>query len=265
MTLQTLRLLMGNTHPCGYLAEREARSAFVDPSIRLNAPLYGALLDQGFRRSGDFAYRPLCPGCRACLPARIVVQGFSPDRAQRRCLRRNADLHRVVLSALNDEHYALYRRYLAARHPAGGMDPEDAGAFREFLGCAWGTCEVWEYRINGRVDGQLDAAAGNTLLAVSVVDRVPRGLSAVYTFFDPDRADRSLGTWAILQQVEWARSDALPYVYLGYWVPGSAKMDYKKNFRPLEILQPSGWSPMPRVAAEQSFTDNARLVNHTGL
>jgi arginine-tRNA-protein transferase len=257
MTLQTLRLLMGNTHPCGYLAHREARSAFVDPSIRLSAPLYGALLDQGFRRSGDFAYRPLCTGCRACLPARIVVSEFVPDRAQRRCLRRNADVRRKVRRELDDEHYALYRRYLATRHPDGGMDPDDASAFREFLVCNWGQCEVWEYR--------LDAVDGNALLAVSVVDRVPRGLSAVYTFFDPDLAKRGLGTWAILQQVEQARLEGLPYVYLGYWVPGSNKMDYKKNFRPLEILQSSGWSRMPRIAAEQSFTDNARLVNHPGL
>lgn len=256
MTLQTLRLLMGNNHPCGYLEGREARSAFVDPSIRLSAPLYGALLDQGFRRSGDFAYRPLCSGCRACVPARIVVDGYTPNRAQTRSLRLNADLVRTVRTALDDEHYALYRRYLSARHPQGGMDPEDANAFREFLGCNWGQCEVWEYRAGPGSDAPL--------MAVSVVDRVPRGLSAVYTFFEPDAARRGLGTWAILQQIEQARRDALPYVYLGYWVPGSGKMDYKKNFRPLEILQGDGWVPLPRVAAASPIADNARLANHPG-
>lgn len=262
MTLQTLRLLMGNSHPCGYLPDREARSAFVDPSVRLGVPLYGALLDQGFRRSGDFAYRPLCVGCSACVPARIAVAEFVPDRAQRRCLQRNADLQRRLRHELDDEHYALYRRYLAARHPDGGMDPDDAAAFREFLGCGWGRCEIWEYR-RASIDPATDGRDGE-LLAVSVVDRVPRGLSAVYTFFDPRHASRSLGTLAILRQIEVARADGLGWVYLGYWVPGSPKMDYKRRFQPLEILGSAGWAALPRIAAGEAFTDNARLVNHPG-
>lgn len=229
MTMQSLRLLMGSAHTCGYLPDRHARSAFVDPAFTLAPALYGVLLDQGFRRSGDYAYRPMCLNCRACQSARIAVPEFVADRSQRRCLKRNADLRRQIHRTLTDEHYALYRRYLAARHPDGGMDPEDADAFREFLACAWGATEFWEFR------------AGEQLLAVAVVDRIPRGLSAVYTFFDPDQRERSLGSYAILAQIEQARREQLPHVYLGYWVPGSTKMDYKRRYQPLEVLRGGQW------------------------
>lgn len=248
MSMQSLRLLMGSAHPCGYLSERHARSAFVDPAFPREPALYGALLDQGFRRSGDYAYRPMCQNCRACQSVRIVAAKFSPNRAQRRCLKRNDDLELQVVSALNNEHYQLYRRYLAARHAGGGMDPDDAEAFQEFLNCSWGKTEFWEFRASGR------------LLAVAVIDRVVRGLSAVYTFYDPDEPDRGLGTFAILAQVQVAVAEHLPYVYLGYWVSGSDKMDYKKLFKPLEILQPGGWRPADFIAAEGALPDNAAPV-----
>ena len=229
MTMQSLRLLMGSAHTCGYLQDRHARSAFVDPAFPLEPGLYGALLDQGFRRSGDYAYRPMCLNCRACQSARIVSHAFVPDRAQKRCWKRNADLDFAVSLRLTDEHYALYRRYLAARHPNGGMDPEDADAFREFLACGWGATEFWEFRAEGQ------------LVAVAVVDRIPRGLSAVYTFFDPELSERGLGTYAILTQIERAKAEQLSHVYLGYWVPGSAKMDYKRRYQPLEVLRGGQW------------------------
>jgi len=248
--LQSLRLLMGSSHSCGYLPQRNARSAFVDPAFPIDPGLYGALLEQGFRRSGDYAYRPMCLLCRACRSVRIPVAEFRPDRSQRRCQRANADLRLSLAPRLNAEHYALYRRYLAARHPGGGMDPEDAEAFREFLGCSWGRTEVWEFRRAG------------ALLAASVVDRVPRGYSAVYTFYAPEEAARGLGTYAILRQIGQAQAQDLPYVYLGYWVAGSAKMDYKQRFRPLEVLEPGGWAPLAPpvkgpIAAGQGFADNA--------
>jgi leucyl-tRNA---protein transferase len=252
MKLQSLRLLMGSSHSCGYLPQRNARSAFVDPAFVIDPSLYGALLDQGFRRSGDYAYRPMCLLCRACRSVRIPTAAFKPDRSQRRCLKGNADLELINAPRLSGEHYALYRRYLAARHPGGGMDPEDADAFREFLGCGWGRTEFWEYRRDNR------------LLAVSVVDRVPRGYSAVYTFYAPEHAARSLGTYAILKQVERARAQGLPYVYLGYWVEGSPKMDYKRRFKPLEVLEPGGWKALAPetgaegpIAAGEGFADNA--------
>ena len=229
MTATTLRLLLGTEHACGYLDERSARSAFVDPDFPLSAARYGALLDLGFRRSGPYVYRPACAGCRDCLAARIPVAQFQPDRSQRRCLRRNADLRLVREPALTAEHYSLYRRYLASRHAGGGMNPDDDKAFRTFLDCAWGETQRWSWRL------------GDRLMAVAIVDIVPNGLSAVYTFYEPQERSRSLGTYAVLNQIESARSTNKPYVYLGYWVADSPKMDYKRHYRPLEILSQDTW------------------------
>jgi leucyl-tRNA---protein transferase len=230
MTGPRPRLLLGTEHRCSYLANRLARSVFVDPAIALDAARYGALLDLGFRRSGAYVYRPACGACQECKPVRLPVAEFRPSRTQRRCLKRNADLVVRADTDLSAEHYALYRRYLYARHPGGGMDPEDRDAFRSFLSSAWGYTEIL---------GARDASG--RLLAGGVVDRVPQGLSAVYTYFDPEVLDRSLGTFMILNQIERARALRVPYLYLGYWVPGSEKMDYKRHFRPLELLTPAGW------------------------
>ena len=245
MKLQSLRLLLGTSHPCGYLPQRSARSAFVDPAFQLNENFYGVLLDQGFRRSGNYAYRPMCLQCQACRSVRIDVGGFRPNRSQKRCLRANTDLRLKVRPQLDQEHYQLYRRYISIRHPGGGMDPDDADAFREFLGCGWGHTEFWEFRLEGQ------------LLAVSVVDRVLHGYSAVYTFFEPTLTARGLGTYAILAQIERAKTAGLPYVYLGYWVAGSEKMDYKKNFQPLEVLHQGGWAALSQFDEAGTFTDNA--------
>lgn len=230
MTGPRPRLLLGTEHPCSYLAGRQARSVFVDPQTRIDAPRYGTLLDMGFRRSGGYVYRPACGSCQECRPVRVPVAAFRPGRGQRRCLRRNDDLLVSVEPELSAEHYALYRRYLYARHPGGGMDPEDREAFRSFLSSAWGYTEILSVR-----------EASGRLLAGGVVDRIPQGLSAVYTYFEPDCPDRSLGTYVILQEIERARALQLPYLYLGYWVKGSGKMAYKNKFRPLELLTASGW------------------------
>jgi arginyl-tRNA--protein-N-Asp/Glu arginylyltransferase len=224
------RLLLGAEHACSYLERRLARSVFVDPQLRLDPARYGTLLDLGFRRSGNYVYRPACSACQQCRPARVPVAEFAPDRGQRRCRRANDDLRLDAERALTEEHYALYRRYLLARHPGGGMDPDDREAFHAFLSSTWGSSEILAAR--GR-DGRL--------LAGGVVDRVPHGLSAVYTWFDPEEPRRGLGTFMVLAGIERARALALPYLYLGYWVPGSATMDYKRRFRPLEVLGAGGW------------------------
>jgi arginine-tRNA-protein transferase len=230
MTGPRPRLLLGTEHRCSYLSNRLARSVFVDPALAIDASRYGALLDLGFRRSGAYVYRPACGSCQECRPVRVPVAEFRPTRAQRRCLRRNAGLVVKPEGELSAEHYALYRKYLYARHPGGGMDPEDRDAFRSFLSSAWGYTEILAVRDgNGR------------LLAGGVVDCVPQGLSAVYTYFDPVEFERSLGTLMILSEIERARTLRVPYLYLGYWVPGSVKMDYKRNFQPLEVLTPAGW------------------------
>lgn len=230
MTGPRPQLLLGAEHPCSYLDGRVARSIFVAPDLKLDAARYGTLLDLGFRRSGAYVYRPACSACRQCRPARVPVMQFTPDRAQRRCAKRNADLRLRIETEFSAEHYELYRRYLRARHPGGGMDPDDRAAFHSFLSSSWKATEILALR---------DAAG--RLLAGAVVDRVPQGLSAVYTYFDPQDGARSLGTYAVLKEIERASALGLPYLYLGYWVPGSAKMDYKRRFRPLEILTPRGW------------------------
>jgi arginine-tRNA-protein transferase len=233
MREQRVRLLLGTEHACGYLSERRARSAFIDPGYPLDPIRYGALLDQGFRRSGGYVYRPMCVQCAACRPARIIVGEFRPKRTHTRCLEKNHDVSRRVSPKLTDEHFALYQRYLRIRHPDGGMNPDDAEAFHEFLGCPWGKTEYWEFRDERQ------------LLAVAVVDRIPQGLSAVYTFFEPELPRRGLGNFAILEQIRTVQREHLPYVYLGYWVPGSPTMHYKRNFKPLEILTPQGWRRCP--------------------
>lgn len=232
------RLLLGAEHDCGYLPQRRARSAFLDPSFALRPALYGELLQRGFRRSGSLAYRPVCIDCQACRSVRIAVRQFRPDRSQRRCLRRNADLRLTRRGRPSPEQYALYRDYLRWRHPGGGMDPDDALAFREFLDSPWGKVGFWEWR-----------DSDDRLLACAVVDEVPRALSAVYTFYAPAAADRGLGTYAILSQIQAAQETGRDYVYLGYWVAGSAKMDYKRRFSALEILDGQRWIPAQGVSA----------------
>lgn len=230
---ERVRLFLSTEHPCGYLPARSARSLFVDPEYRVNPARYQSLLEQGFRRGGNHVYRPRCESCRACVPARIPVADFESSRAQRRCLKRNADLDLQIRTDITDRQFDLYQRYLRARHDDGGMNPEDKTGFHNFLNCGWGATEFWEL------------SQGPRLMACAVVDRVPHGLSAVYTFFDPDEHARGLGTFAVLSQIDVARRQALQYVYLGYWVPGSRKMDYKRNFRPLEVLGTTGWSRLP--------------------
>lgn len=230
MKSDLIRVFQTLEHPCGYYAERNARNLVIDPLARGLPQVYGTALERGFRRSGGHVYRPHCQGCRACIASRIPVAEFAPDRSQRRCLRRNADLVLQVAPARRtDENFDLYQRYLAARHPDGGMDDPAEEDFERFLACNWSPTRFLELR------------RGDELLALAVTDVLPQGLSAVYTFYSPDYPARSLGTCAILHQVEWARSQGLPHVYLGYWIAGHSKMDYKLRFHPLERLREGRW------------------------
>lgn len=217
-------------HACSYLPAREALTLFADPHAPMSATLYSELITMGFRRSGGFVYRPRCLGCEACRPARIPVAEFSPSRSQRRAQKQNQDLTVKRLPARFDEqHYALYRRYLNARHAEGGMNSDDPARYMEFLASRWMDTEFIEFR------------HGERLVMVAVVDSLKNGLSAVYTFFAPDESRRSLGTHAVLWQIEEARRRALPHVYLGYWIEECPQMAYKKNFRPLEVYRHGSW------------------------
>ena len=227
-----LRLFQTGGHACGYWPERSARDLVLDPRDPRLAQVYPQALDWGFRRSGDLVYRPHCAHCRACVAVRIPVAGFTPDRSQRRCLARNAGLAtRIVPARRSGEHFQLYQRYLGARHLDGGMDGHGTSEFDQFLVGSWSDGRFLEFREN----------ASHRLLAVAVTDLVPGALSAVYTFYDPDQAARGLGTLAILKQSEWAARDARSHLYLGYWIAGHDKMDYKRRFAPLEGFDGRQW------------------------
>jgi arginine-tRNA-protein transferase len=227
-----VRLFRTGAHPCGYWPDREARDLVLDPRDPRLPQLYPLALHWGFRRSGDIVYRPGCAGCRACVAVRLPVAEFAPDRSQRRCLARNADVDaRIVAPVRTDEHLALYRRYLSTRHAGGGMDDHGANEFDQFLVGSWNDGRFLELR--RRED--------HRLLAVAVTDLLPDALSAVYTFYDPDEAARGLGTLGVLKQVEWARRDGRAHLYLGYWIAGHRKMDYKCRFQPLEGFDGNGW------------------------
>jgi leucyl-tRNA---protein transferase len=233
--LRDLRLYHTADHVCGYWPEQQARDLVLDPADPRLAQAYPLALGWGFRRSGRLIYRPHCRACADCIAVRVPVEAFRPDRSQRRCLARNADLDvRIAPAARDDAHLELYRRYLAARHPGGGMDEHDAADFDQFLIGAWEQTRFLE--IHERGD-----SGSSTLLAVAVTDAVGDALSAVYTFYDPRVSERGLGTLAILEQIRWAQREGLRHLYLGYWIEGHRKMDYKRKFRPLEWYDGRSW------------------------
>ncbi len=229
-----LRIFHTGEHPCGYWPERTARDLVLDPHDPRLLQFYPRALAWGFRRSGDIVYRPHCRGCRACVAVRIPVDDFAPNRSQRRCIARNADVESRVLPAeRNEEHFDLYRRYLGARHAGGGMDDHGVAEFDQFLVGSWSQGRFLELRTQGR------------LIAVAVTDLIDEALSAVYTFYDPDESERGLGTLALLRQIDWARRDGRRHLYLGYWISGHQKMDYKRKFQPLEYFDGRQWQLDP--------------------
>lgn len=230
MKSDVVRLFQTLPHDCGYFAGRIAQNLVIDPSAPHLPAVYGMALSRGFRRAGGHVYHPHCSGCRACVPCRVVVAGFRPDRSQRRCRARNADLStHIVPARYSEEYFELYQRYLAGRHAGGGMDSPRHDDFSRFLYTDWSPTQFLEIRRNGR------------LLAVAVTDVCAQGLSAVYTFYDPAETTRGLGTYAIQLQLEWAARENLPYLYLGYWIAGHAKMDYKRRFQPLQLMRQGNW------------------------
>lgn len=229
-----IRVFQTPEHPCGYWPERSAQDIVLDPESPALARAYPTALVQGFRRSGGHVYRPQCPACAACVPVRVPVAGFAPNRKLRRCEKRNSDMIVSIEPPVRTpEIFDLYRRYLASRHPGGGMDNPQPGEFDAFLSAPWSPTRFLALREHGR------------LLALAVTDLSPLGLSAVYTFFDPEAAHRSLGTLAILQQLRWAERLGLPHLYLGFWLEGHPKMDYKRDFPGTEALQHGAWRRLP--------------------
>lgn len=217
-------------YTCSYLPSQLARSQVAAPGHLVNTDTYSKLVEQGFRRSGTFTYRPHCDHCQACLPLRVDCSAFKPNRSQRRNVLKHQNLKVNVLPLVwSNEHFELYSAYLNARHPGGGMEEDGRSQYAQFL---------LNSRVNSRLVEFRDAA--DTLRMVSIIDILETGLSSVYTFFD-HAYPSGLGTFSILWQIEQCRVLGLPWLYLGYWIKQSPKMAYKQNFRPAQFRQNNEW------------------------
>ena len=241
--LDTLPFYITPPHPCSYLDDRQATTVFVDPHFPLKMEHYANLARLGFRRSGEHVYRPECTSCTLCIPVRVPVNEFRPSRAQRRCQRKNADIHITLVDAVyREEHFRLYRRYMSARHAGGGMDKDDPQAYQSLISAPWCDSRLIEFRLQGE------------LIAVAVVDQFQQGLSAVYTFFDPAWANRSLGVFAVLSEIRLIQEAKQGWLYLGYWNPQSPKMAYKSNYSPLEFFDSQDWQKLDGESHPQLFS-----------
>lgn len=227
--------------PCPYLNDRVERKLFTalfgDDAKNLN----DSLSQQGFRRSQNVLYRPTCSGCSACMSARVRVEGFDPSRSQRRVLKRNGDIRREVKTPwATEEHYELFQRYLNDRHADGGMAGMDIFEFAAMIEETPVQSRIIEYYAH-------DDDGDEILIGACLTDILDDGLSLVYSFFDSDHDHRSLGSYIILDHIRTAKEAKLPYVYLGFWVPGSQKMAYKSRYQPLEVFHNSKWRKFDSV------------------
>jgi len=230
MSVDKLAFFLSTEQECSYLPNLSSASVFADPLGEMNTATYSTLIDHGFRRSANHVYRPHCPTCNECKPTRVSAKNFLPNKNQRRTWKRNTDLEAIETKPeFKTEHFELYKKYMHERHEDGAMDHDDPARYFEFLRSNWCETAFVEFRLE------------NKLVALAVTDILTNGLSALYTFFDPDYSQRSLGTYAILWQIHRAVELDKPWLYLGYWIKDCDKMRYKNQFRPMEIWQNDKW------------------------
>ena len=229
---RSLAFFESEPHVCSYLPAEMSTSLFADPSVEITNAVYERLINYGFRRSGSYIYTPNCPRCNACQSLRIPVGQFDPNRSQVRALKNNADLKVIRKpAAYEQEHFELYRRYINVRHSGSSMENPSPMEYMNFLNSQWSETYFYEIRL------------GSKLIAVSVADKLSNGLSAVYSFYEPEQSRRSLGKFAILQLISSAKDQQLDWLYLGYWIDGCQKMQYKIEYQPAEIFYNGCWKP----------------------
>lgn len=229
--ISQLAFFLTEEHTCSYLETERSTTLFADPQSKLDKTSYSQLSNLGFRRSGSHVYRPHCLQCQKCTPIRLPVDIFVPSRSQRRCLKKNDDLHLSVTDNIETkECFDLYKRYIDKRHRDGDMYPASREQYSSFLTSEWGITRYLCGRDNT-----------GTLIFVAVMDELINGLSAIYTFFDPDEEKRSLGVFSILSQIRLAQTKQLPFVFLGYWIAQSRKMSYKTQYMPYQLYINNQW------------------------
>ena len=233
--LEKLQFYVTTGYACGYLPNKLAQSLIASPQHLITTTVYSGLIQQGFRRSGKFAYRPHCEHCQACIPVRVEVESFKPNRSQKRAIKQHEHLTTHILPvAFSQEHFALYHAYQLARHEKptpeeNHFEVDDVEQYKNFI-CESNIDSVMvEFRKNG------------ALKMVSLIDIVENGISAVYTFYDAQDKKASFGTFNVCWQIAWAKNLNLPFVYLGYWIQESQKMAYKNNFQPLQKFLNGEW------------------------
>ncbi|KZY39858.1 MULTISPECIES: arginyltransferase [unclassified Oleiphilus] len=227
---QELALYATPEHDCSYLPGMQASTVFADPKVIIDTDTYSELSAQGFRRSGQHYYRPHCTSCQACTPIRVSAPNFQRSKSQKRVWNKNSQVKGKILPAdFHEDHYLLYEKYIHSRHADGDMYPPSRDQYRSFL-------------VNGHSTTQfIEFSEGDHLLGIAVCDQLNDGLSAIYTFFDPELSAKSLGTYAILWQVEEAKNRELSYLYLGYFIKECKKMAYKTKFSPFEARIGDQW------------------------
>jgi arginine-tRNA-protein transferase len=239
LPLTELQFYATAPYPCSYLPGKTARSQVATPSHLIHADLYGELVNEGFRRSGLYTYRPYCDECNACTATRIPVKDFAANRSQKRSWKKHSGLDiRVLNLGYQEEHFQLYQHYQNERHADSDIDQDDQNQYMQFL---------LQSRVNSRIiefrDGPNDIDPGH-LRMVSMIDILDQGISSVYTFFDTSNTSASYGSFSILWQIQQALELDLPYLYLGYYIKNSEKMSYKVKFQPIEGLVDDHWQPI---------------------